>query len=67
LTGSWRTLHDAELHNLFSSPNIIRMIMSTMMMGWAEHVADMKEMRNSCNTKFWLGNLKNTTTWKALA
>jgi hypothetical protein len=26
VTGDWRKLHNAKLHNLFSSPNIIRMI-----------------------------------------
>jgi hypothetical protein len=28
LTGDWRQLHDEELHNLYSSPNIIRVIKS---------------------------------------
>jgi hypothetical protein len=27
-TGGWRKLHDEELHNLYSSPSIIRMIKS---------------------------------------
>jgi hypothetical protein len=26
VTGGWRKLHDEELHNLYSSPSIIRMI-----------------------------------------
>jgi hypothetical protein len=26
VTGVWRKLHNEELHNLYSSPNIIRMI-----------------------------------------
>jgi hypothetical protein len=26
VTGGWRKLHNEELHNLYSSPNIIRMI-----------------------------------------
>jgi hypothetical protein len=38
LTGDWRKLHNEELHNLYSSPNIIRMIKSRMMR-WAGHVA----------------------------
>jgi hypothetical protein len=37
-TGHWRKLHDEELHNLYSSPNIIRMIKSRRMR-WAGHVA----------------------------
>jgi hypothetical protein len=28
VTGGWRTLHNEELHNLYSSPSIIRMIKS---------------------------------------
>jgi hypothetical protein len=31
VTGDWRKLHNQELHNLNSSPNIIRMIKSRMM------------------------------------
>jgi len=37
--GGWRKLHN-ELHNLYSSPNIIRVIES-MSMRWAGHVACM--------------------------
>jgi hypothetical protein len=36
--GGWRKLHNEELHNLYSSPSIIRMIKSRRM-GWAGHVA----------------------------
>jgi hypothetical protein len=38
LTGGWRKLHNEELHNLYSSPSIIRMIKSRRMV-WAGHVA----------------------------
>jgi hypothetical protein len=31
VTGDWRNLHNEELHNLYSSPNIIRMIKSRRM------------------------------------
>jgi GH43 family beta-xylosidase len=31
VVGVWRKLHNEELHNLYSSPNIIRMIMSRRM------------------------------------
>jgi hypothetical protein len=41
---SWRGLYNEELHNLYTSPNIIRMIKS-MRMRWAGHVAHMGDMR----------------------
>jgi hypothetical protein len=36
--GSWRKLHNNELHSLYSSPNIVRVIKSKRMR-WAGHVA----------------------------
>jgi hypothetical protein len=42
--GSWRKLHNDELHNLYSSPNIFRVIKSRRMR-WAGHVARMREVR----------------------
>jgi hypothetical protein len=38
--GSWRKLHNDELHSLYSSPNIVRVIKSRGMR-WARHVACM--------------------------
>jgi hypothetical protein len=46
VTGDWRKLHNEKLHNLCSSPNIIRMIMSRKMR-WAGHVARMGETRKA--------------------
>jgi hypothetical protein len=46
VTGDWRKLHSEELHNLYFSPNIIRMIKSRRMR-WAGNVARMGEMRNT--------------------
>jgi hypothetical protein len=45
VTGEWRRLHYRELHNLYSSPDIIREIKSRRMR-WAGHVARMGEGRN---------------------
>jgi hypothetical protein len=45
VTGKWSTLHNGELHNLYSSPDIIRQIKSRRM-SWAGHVARMGEGRN---------------------
>jgi hypothetical protein len=44
--GSLRKLHNEGLHNLFSSPSIIRMIQSRRMK-WVEHMARMGDKRNA--------------------
>jgi hypothetical protein len=44
VTGEWRKLHNKELHNLYSSPDIIRQVKSRRMR-WAGHVARMGEER----------------------
>jgi hypothetical protein len=46
VTGDWRRLHNEELHNLYTSSNVIRVIKSRRMR-WAGHVARMGEMKNS--------------------
>jgi hypothetical protein len=43
-TGEWRRQQSEELHDLYSSPNIIRMIKSRRT-GWAGHVARSGERR----------------------
>jgi hypothetical protein len=45
VTGQWRKLHSGELHNLYSSPDIIRQIKLTRMR-WVGHVACMGEAKN---------------------
>jgi hypothetical protein len=45
VTGGLRKLHNEELHNLYSSPSIIRIIKLSRMR-WAGHVARMGEKRN---------------------
>jgi hypothetical protein len=44
VTGEWRKLHSVELHNLYSSPDIIRQVKSRRMR-WAGHVAHVGEER----------------------
>jgi hypothetical protein len=46
--GEWRKLHSGELHNLYSSPDIIRHIKSRRMR-WVGHAAHMGEGRNVCS------------------
>jgi hypothetical protein len=43
--GGWRKLHNEELHNFYSSPNITKLI-KTRLLRW--HVARMRVMTNGC-------------------
>jgi hypothetical protein len=45
--GSWRKLHNDELHSLYPSPNIVRVIKSRGLR-WVGHVARMGEGRDVC-------------------
>jgi hypothetical protein len=45
VTADWTKLHNEEIHNFYSSPNIIRMIKSRRIR-WAGHVARMEEEKN---------------------
>ena len=44
VTGEWRKLHNVELSDLYSLPNIVRMVKSRRMR-WAGHVVRMGEGR----------------------
>jgi hypothetical protein len=44
-TAEWRKLHNEELHDLYSSSSIIRIM--KLRMRWAENVARMGEKRNA--------------------
>jgi hypothetical protein len=44
VTGEWRKLQSGELHNLYSSPDIIRQLKSRRIR-WTAHVARMGEGR----------------------
>jgi hypothetical protein len=46
VTRGWRKLHNEELHNVYATPSIIRMIKSRRIK-WAGHVARMGERRNA--------------------
>jgi hypothetical protein len=61
--GSWRKFHNDELHSLYFSPNIVRVIKSRRMR-WAGHVALMG--RGKMFTGFWLGGPKARDHWEDL-
>jgi hypothetical protein len=44
--GGWRRLHNEKLHNLYATPNLVRVI-KWKRIRWASHIARMIEMRNS--------------------
>jgi len=51
VTGEWRRLRNEELNDLYSSPNIVRVI-KPRRMRWAGHVARMGEERG-CIGSWW--------------
>jgi hypothetical protein len=61
--GSWRKLHNDEIHGLYSSPNIVRVIKSRRMR-WTGHVACIGE--GEMFTGLWLGGPKSRDHWEDL-
>jgi len=59
VTGEWRNLHNEELNDLYSSPNIVRVIKSGRM-GWAGHVTRVGAERGCVGS--WWGNRREGTT-----
>jgi hypothetical protein len=55
VTGDRRNLHNEELHKLYTSPYIIR-VMKSRTMRWVGHVVRMGKIINAY--KIWLGCLK---------
>ena len=56
----WRRLHNEEPNDLYSSPNIVR-VMKSRRMRWAGHVARMGEERGCIGS--WWGNRKEKDHW----
>jgi hypothetical protein len=50
----WRRIHNEELNDLYSSPNIFQLVKSSIMK-WAEHVTGMGRVEEHAG--FWQGNL----------
>jgi hypothetical protein len=47
VTGEWRKIHNEELHDLYYSPNIVRVIKPRIII-WVGHVARMGKERGVC-------------------
>jgi len=60
VTGEWRRLHNEELSDLYSSPNIVRVTKSRRKR-WAGHVARMVEERVFIGT--WWVNRRERDQW----
>jgi len=58
--GEWRRLHNEEPNDLYSSPNIVRVIKSRRIR-WAGHVAHMGEERGCIRS--WWGNWREGDHW----
>jgi hypothetical protein len=59
--GGWRKLHNEELHNLYSSPSIIRIIKSRRMR-WAGHVGQIG--RKGIHIGYWWESQKKRDHWE---
>jgi hypothetical protein len=51
VAGGWRRLHNEDLHDMYTLPNIIR-VNKSMRMRWTGHAARMEEMRNAYKSFF---------------
>jgi hypothetical protein len=55
VTGEWRKIHNEELNDMYSTPNIVRVIKSRKMR-WAGRIARMKERK--VLYRVWWGKLR---------
>ena len=53
VTRNWRKLHTDELHDLYSSTNIIWVVEQRRIMCWARHVASGRERTGAYRVIVW--------------
>ena len=65
--GEWRELHNEELHILYRSHNIVRVIKSRRLCGWTGHVARMEKGRRKVgiNAGNWVDSAQDRDYWRA--
>jgi hypothetical protein len=61
VTGEWRRLHNEELYDLYTSPNIIWSIKSRRMR-WAGHVACIGD--STGGSRVWWEKLRKESSWR---
>ena len=66
VTGEWTKLHNEKLNDLYSSPNIVRLI-KWRIMGWAGHVARMGERRGVYMVLVGKPEGRREATWETQA
>jgi len=64
VTGEWRRLHNEELNDLYCSPNLV-LVIKSIRMRWAGHVARMGEERGYIGS--WWGNRGEEDHWGDLS
>ena len=66
VTWHWRRLHNEELYDLYTSPNI-NLVFKSRRLTLAEHLARMREREERCIHVFGGETCRKKTTWKTQA
>jgi hypothetical protein len=61
VTGGWRKLHNEELHGMYSSPSIIKM-MKSKRMRWKGHAARMREKKKNAYVRIIIRKARGKKT-----
>jgi hypothetical protein len=61
VVGDWRRLRNEELHNMYASPNSVR-VMKLRRIRWPARVVLLRKLRNACN--IFVGKLERERSLK---